>query len=110
MCRVRELELLRLDHFHIYDSNERVQLLEFISTNREQVCFILDGLDEATVEGCSQFIKDLMAGDLLNGVRLIVTSGPSTDVLHFARNDDFNWRVEALGFASADVQHYIRNA
>ena len=101
-------DLLRLDRFHIYDSNERVQLLEFISTNREQVCFILDGLDEATVEGCSQLVKDLMAGTYLDGVRLIATSRPSTDVLHFAENNTFNRRVEVLGFSSADVQHFIR--
>ena len=101
-------DLLCLDCFHIYDSNERVQLLEFISTNREQVCFILDGLDEATVEGCSRLVKKLMAGTYLDGVRLIVTSRPSTDVLHFAKNNTFNRRVEVLGFSSADVQHYIR--
>ena len=101
-------DLLCLDCFHIYDSNERVQLLEFISTNREQVCFILDGLDEATVEGCSRLVKNLMAGTYLDGVRLIATSRPSTDVLHFAENNTFNRRVEVLGFSSEDVQHYIR--
>ena len=100
-------DLLCLDRFHIYDSNERVQLLEFISTNREQVCFILDGLDEATVEGCSQLVINLMAGTYLDGVRLIATSRPSTDVLHFAENNTFNRRVEVLGFSSADAQHYI---
>ena len=103
-------DLLCLDRFHIYDSNERVQLLEFINANREQVCFILDGLDEATVEGCSQFVKDLMAGTYLDGVRLIATSRPSSDVLHFAAKNTFNRRVEVLGFSSADVQHYIRKA
>ena len=103
-------DLLCLDRFSVYKRSDKVQLLEFISTNMEQVCFILDGLDEATVEGCSQFVKNLMAGTNLDGVRLIATSRPSTDALHFAENNTFNRRVEVLGFSSADVQHYIRKA
>ena len=76
-------ELLRLDHVRIDDPNARSQLLvaTYIQANLKHIYIIIDGLDEATVEGCNQLMKELTAGTQLDGVRLIVASRPSTVVL-----------------------------
>ena len=102
-------QLLRLKRSGVQDPDERVQICTYVSRILPRVCLIMDGLDEVDLDQCDQFVKDVLTGDALRGVRLIVTSRPSTQVLNLAASNPFDRRLEVIGFRSEDVERYVRN-
>ena len=100
-------QLLGLSRHDIHRRNDREDILEYVSENLHRVCIIFDGLDEVDISNCSAFIQDVIKGDDLDGVRLIVTSRPSIPVIELAKEHPFNMRIEALGFSEDDVARYV---
>ena len=100
-------ELLCLKRHGIHRQCDREDILEYISENLACLCIILDGLDEVDISKCSTFIQDIIKGDDLDGVRLIVTSRPSIPVIELAKEHPFNMRVEVLGFSEDDMARYV---
>ena len=101
-------DLLPLSHYGIHAQSDQEDLYCYMSRNLHRVCVILDGLDEVEVSGCSDYVQGIIKGEELDGVRLIVTSRPSMEVLSLAKAHKFNQRVEVLGFSEADVECYVR--
>ena len=101
-------DLLSLSHYGIHAQSDQEDLYSYMSRNLHRVCVILDGLDEVEVSGCSDYVQGIIKGEELDGVRLIVTSRPSMEVLSLAKAHKFNQRVEVLGFSEADVERYVR--
>ena len=101
-------DLLPLSHYGIHAQCDQEDLYSYMSGNLHRVCVILDGLDEVEVSGCSDYVQGIIKGEELDGVRLIVTSRPSMEVLSLAKAHKFNQRVEVLGFSEADVERYVR--
>ena len=102
-------ELLCLKRHGIVRQADREDILEYIHANLHRVCLILDGLDEVNISKCSTFIQNLIKGDDLDGIRLIVTSRPSIPVIELAKEHPFNMRVEVLGFSGDDVTRYVNS-
>ena len=100
-------ELLCLKRHGVHRQGDREDILEYIDENLDCLCIILDGLDEVDISKCSTFIQNLIKGDDLDGVRLIVTSRPSIPVIELAKENPFNMRVEILGFNRDDVARYV---
>ena len=101
-------DLLPLSHYGIHAQSDQEDLYSYMSRNVHRVCVILDGLDEVEMSGCSDYVQGIIKGEELDGVRLIVTSRPSMEVLSLAKAHKFNQRVEVLGFSEADVERYVR--
>ena len=101
-------DLLPLSHYGIHTQCDQEDLYSYMSGNLHRVCVILDGLDEVEVSGCSDYVQGIIKGEELDGVRLIVTSRPSMEVLSLAKAHKFNQRVEVLGFSEEDVERYVR--
>ena len=109
-------DLLPLSHYGIHAQSDQEDLYSYMSGNLysymsgnlHRICVILDGLDEVEVSGCSDYVQGIIKGEELDGVRLIVTSRPSMEVLSLAKAHKFNQRVEVLGFSEADVERYVR--
>ena len=102
-------DLLKLKRHSILRQKDREDILEYVNENLHRVCIVFDGLDEVNISDCSAFIQDVIKGDDLDGVRLIVTSRPSIPVIELAKKHPFNMRIEVLGFSEDDVARYVNN-
>ena len=87
---------------------DRQSLVDFIVDHPHRICLILDGLDETQFESCSNYVKDILRGDELHGVRLILTSRPCDDAFTLCEKYPFHTRLEIVGFLPADVEKYVR--
>ena len=102
-------DLLKLKRHGILRQKDREDILEYVNENLHRVCIVFDGLDEVNISQSSAFIQDVIKGDDLDGVRLIVTSRPSIPVIELAKKHPFNMRIEVLGFSEDDVARYVSN-
>ena len=100
-------ELLSLEEHGFHVQTEREQICQHIDENLSRVCLILDGLDEIDLCQCSDFVLKVIKGIALDGVRLIVTSRPSIEVMELAKAHPFNQRVEVLGFNQEELERYV---
>ena len=87
---------------------DRQSLVDFIADHPHRICLILDGLDETRFESCSNYVKDILRGEELHGVSLILTSRPCDDVFTLCEKYPFCTRLEIVGFLPADVEKYVR--
>ena len=83
-------------------------LMDFIADHPHRVCLILDGLDETKFESCSRFVEDILRGEELHGLRVILTSRPCDDAFALCEECPFSQRLEVVGFLPADVEEYVR--
>ena len=87
---------------------DRQSLVDFIVDHPHRICLILDGLDETQFESCSNYVKDILRGEELHGVCLILTSRPCHDAFTLCERYPFHTRLEIVGFLHADVEKYVR--
>ena len=87
---------------------DRQSLVDFIADHPHRICLILDGLDETQFESCSNYVKDILRGEELHGVHLILTSRPCDDVFTLCEKYPFHTRLDIVGFLPEDVEKYVR--
>ena len=100
-------ELFGLKAKGITADSDQKAIVDFIQDHANRVCIILDGLDETSLSQCSQFVQDVINGEELVGVRLLVTSRHTKEV--HALSTEFNRRVELVGFSKESCKEYVRN-
>ena len=88
---------------------DRQAVTTFVSDHPERVCLILDGLDETSMESCSSFVQEVIRGEKLKGISLILTSRPCDDVFTLSEMQPFNSRLEVVGFSPEVLETYVRN-
>ena len=92
----------------LMNEEDRQSLVDFIADHPHRICLILDGLDEIQFDSCSNYVKDILRGEELHGVRLILTSRPCHDAFTLCEKYPFHTRLEIVGFLPADVEKYVR--
>ena len=104
------VDLLQLEHYEIVDVEEQKEIASFVHANLKHVCVIVDGLDETVLGDCSDFVRGIIRGEELKGIRLLLTSRHSAEVMKLAVACRFDRRVEVLGFTKDNVRQYVNNA
>ncbi len=97
-------KLLSINADESFEPDNIQRISKFIKkTVGEGVCFLLDGYDE--YYGSSGYIIGLLKGIYLKKSIVILTSRPSAakDI-----KDDFDRKVEIIGFGNAGVQTYLK--
>ena len=92
------VELLDLNDLGITNTKEQSFIATYIMRHLKRVCLVLDGMDEVKLQQCSSFVRDILKGQKLRAVNLIVTSRPSSEVLNLDQRYPFTRRVELVGF------------
>ena len=103
------VELLQLERYGIVNAVEQGEIASFVHANPQRVCITFDGLDETLLENCSDFVRGIIRGEELRGVRLILTSRHSAEVMKLSATFQFDRRVEVLGFTRDNVREYVNN-
>ena len=103
------VELLQLERYGIVNAVEQGEIASFVHANPQRVCITFDGLDETLLENCSDFVHGIIRGEELKGVRLILTSRHSVEVMRLSATCQFDRRVEVLGFTRDNVREYVNN-
>ena len=93
----------------IANVEDKQGVMDFIADHPHRVCLILDGLDETKLESCSRFVQDILRGEELHGLRVILTSRPCDDAFSLCEECPFSQRLEVVGFLPADVEEYVRS-
>ena len=101
------IELFDLKSHEITDKAEQASIVDFVKKRPERVCLILDGLDEVNLEDCSTYVRDIIQGEKLPGIRLLVTSRHTKQSYNLGLT--FNRRVEVLGFDREGSRQFIRH-
>ena len=104
------VDLLQLERYGIVDVEEQKEIASFVHANLKHVCVILDGLDETVLGDCSDFVRGIIRGEELKGIRLLLTSRHSAEVMKLSVSCPFDRRVEVLGFTKGNVREYVNNA
>eukprot|EP00117_Sycon_ciliatum_P007459 scpid30467/ scgid10554/ Protein NLRC3 len=99
-------ELLKLEHFGFMESDRRA-ICQFISENPNQICIVLDGLDETTLDDCSDYVRNIIVGKELMATNMLLTSRPSSEVIKLSQAFPFSRRLELIGFTDANVREYV---
>ncbi|XP_065189063.1 uncharacterized protein LOC135819735 isoform X2 [Sycon ciliatum] len=102
-------KLLGLDGIGIEDSNAQQEICDHVRAHPESLVLILDGLDEVNLKDMSSFVYDVLFGEELQGIHLIVTSRPCADVFQLSVLPHFHQHIELMGFRADDVERYIHN-
>ena len=102
-------ELLALRSHDIISDTDQSEICAYVKLHPERICIILDGLDETKLDECSSYVQDVIAGNRLPGVRLIITSRHSTEAMNLIHNPEvvFHRRVELLGFEQKELEKYV---
>ena len=87
---------------------ERQRFADFVVDYPHRICLVLDGLDETSFDSCSDFVKGVLRGDKLPGIRLVLTSRPCDDVFNLCEAYPFSQRLELVGFLPKDVEDYVK--
>ena len=87
---------------------ERQRIVDFVSDYPHRICLVLDGLDETSFDSCSDFVKGVLRGEKLSGIRLVLTSRPCDDVFNLCEAYPFSQRLELVGFLPEDVEEYVK--
>ena len=87
---------------------DKQRVMDFVADHPDRVRLILDGLDETKFESCSSYVKDILHGEELHGVRLILTSRLHDDVFTLCEKSPFSKHLEIVGFLPADVEEYVK--
>ena len=103
------VELLRMRQLGIVDPKQQNEIASYIHANPRRLCLVFDGLDETVLDDCSDFVRGIICGKELKGVRLILTSRHSKEVIKLALSCPFDRRVEVLGFTKDNVHEYVNN-
>ena len=88
---------------------DQAEVIDYICDHPQRVCIVLDGLDEVSLDDCSDFINNLIRGTGLPGVRLILTSRHSAEAMQLMHTLPFQRRVELLGFDDDNLSRYVHN-
>eukprot|EP00117_Sycon_ciliatum_P005101 scpid27703/ scgid9179/ Nucleotide-binding oligomerization domain-containing protein 2; Caspase recruitment domain-containing protein 15 len=99
--------LLGVEEQGEFTSDERKSIDGFVRQQAQRVCLVLDGLDEIRLSECSGFVRDIINGSKVKGLRLVVTSRPCVELLSLCDQKQFDRRVELVGFRQEDVEEYI---
>ncbi|XP_065190641.1 NACHT, LRR and PYD domains-containing protein 10-like [Sycon ciliatum] len=99
--------LLGVGERGVFKDEERKSIDDFVREQAHRVCLVLDGLDEIRLGDCSGFVKDIVNGSNVKGLRLVVTSRPCVELLSLSEKKQFDRRVELVGFRQEDVEEYI---
>ncbi|XP_065193884.1 uncharacterized protein LOC135825073 [Sycon ciliatum] len=99
--------LLGVEELGEFTSDERKSIDGFVRQQAQRVCLVLDGLDEIRLSECSGFVRDIINGSNVKGLRLVVTSRPCVELLSLCDQKQFDRRVELVGFRQDDVEEYI---
>eukprot|EP00117_Sycon_ciliatum_P025353 scpid35782/ scgid21062/ len=104
-------ELLALESHDITSDEELQEIREFVRKHPEHVCLVLDGLDETQLADCSQYIKDVITGQRLPGIRLVITTRHSAEAVKLIQHPEivFHNYLELLGFEQEDREQFVRN-
>ena len=82
--RVRQSEgvvqLFGLVANDITDPSEQESIVDFVRKHPSRVCVILDGLDETCLSDCSDYVRDVINGDEMLGIRLLGDFSPYTGI------------------------------
>ncbi|XP_065195920.1 nucleotide-binding oligomerization domain-containing protein 2-like [Sycon ciliatum] len=103
------VELLQLERYGIVNAVEQGEIASFVHANPQRFCITFDGLDETLLDTCSDFVRGIIRGEELKGVRLILTSRHSAEVMKLSATCQFDRRVEVLGFTRDNVREYVNN-
>ncbi|XP_065196637.1 uncharacterized protein LOC135828132 [Sycon ciliatum] len=102
-------DLLNLQNRGITLPVDQAEVIDYICDHPQRVCIVLDGLDEVSLDDCSDFINNLIRGTELPGVRLILTSRHSAEAMRLMHTLPFQRRVELLGFDDDNLGRYVHN-
>eukprot|EP00117_Sycon_ciliatum_P015749 scpid38549/ scgid15475/ Protein NLRC5 len=100
-------ELLGLGGIGVNPGDQQV-ICDYIRAQPACLCLVLDGLDEASLAGCSSFVRDILQGTELRGIRLIVTSRLCADIFGLSQMAHFYQQIELAGFRRDDIEPYIK--
>ena len=103
------IDLLRLEEHGIVDKQEQKEIAAFIHANPHRLLIVFDGLDETVLDDCSDFVRGIICGEKLKGVRVLLTSRHSAEVMKLSTSCPFDRRVEVLGFTKENVREYVNN-
>ena len=81
----------------------------FVRSQPHRVCLVLDGIDEAPLSSCSEFMTRVINGEELKGIRLVITGRPCQDIFCISDLSKWDRSVEVVGFRQCEVESYIRN-
>ena len=101
------IELFDLKSHEITDKAEQASIVDFVKKRPERVCLILDGLDEVNLDDCSTYVQDIIHGEKLPGIRLLVTSRHTKESYNLGLT--FNRRIEVLGFDKEGTRQFVRH-
>ncbi|XP_065189086.1 uncharacterized protein LOC135819753 isoform X2 [Sycon ciliatum] len=102
-------KLLGLDGIGIEDSNAQQEICDHVREHPESLVLILDGLDEVNLNDMSSFVYDVLFGEELQGIHLIVTSRPCADIFQLSVLPHFHQHIELTGFKQDNVEKYIHS-
>lgn len=82
-------------------------VVAFIRTSPSRVALILDGLDECSLEKCSDFMRNLLLSPPEN-LHVIVTSRPCEDASTLKSRATYQRFVEVQGFSDRQIDKFVR--
>eukprot|EP00117_Sycon_ciliatum_P042348 scpid72996/ scgid30823/ len=101
------IELFKLESFGISDHADQKAISDFIYENAQHIGLILDGLDETRLGECSDFVQNIIRGEELKGINLLLTSRHSSEVAKLSSACPFDRRLEVVGFTEENVREYV---
>ena len=101
-------ELLGLESSGVSSVADCLSVEKFLFACPQRVCVILDGVDEASLTSCSEFMQKVIHGELLQGLRLVITGRPCPDIYSICSLSSLDRRIEVIGFRPCDIEPYVR--
>eukprot|EP00117_Sycon_ciliatum_P029995 scpid48423/ scgid23754/ NACHT, LRR and PYD domains-containing protein 12; Monarch-1; PYRIN-containing APAF1-like protein 7; Regulated by nitric oxide len=90
------------------ESDEILEMARYFRSHPSRLCIVLDGLDECSLEGCSEYITQMLLRKGSVDTHVVVTSRPCADAFKLTQCGAYHQQVEVMGFSAENVQTYVR--
>eukprot|EP00117_Sycon_ciliatum_P004678 scpid81304/ scgid8940/ Nucleotide-binding oligomerization domain-containing protein 2; Caspase recruitment domain-containing protein 15 len=90
------------------EKRELVEIAQYFRHHPSRLCIVLDGLDECSLDGCSEYMRGLLLRRPNVDVNVVVTSRRCEDAYELSRCGEYGRQLEVIRFSPQDVEAYAR--
>ena len=88
--------------------DELVEIESYFCRHPSRLCVVLDGIDECSLEHCSEFMQDMLLRRSNVDMHVVVTSRPCADAYKLSQCGKYHQQLEVIGFSQENVKTYVR--
>ncbi|XP_065197814.1 NACHT, LRR and PYD domains-containing protein 3-like [Sycon ciliatum] len=88
--------------------DELLEMESYFCRHPSRLCVVLDGMDECSLQECSEYMQAMLLRRNNVEMHVVVTSRPCADAYRLSQCGKYHQQLEVVGFSQENVKTYVR--